>query len=219
MTWAVPTNVCLPTRASRPDTQRTKRSPQLALPRPRRVGREACPDNGVTQSSWRSSRRPSSFDEICQATHEYAFGQRPLFGYSDAPAWSLGAALRPVAARVYGRSMAGSSGVARRSIAVMSLAGWQIAGRMARHVLRRASCPRCPRAASLFAGVGPDSGQWRDRGRTGRTGPVVPVPGSPGNLWRGCERWPCRSDFQGGTLSGACTAGGVAGIGRGRPVA
>ena len=104
---------------------------------------------------------------------------------SDAPAWSLGAALRPVAARVYGRSMAGSSGVARRSIAVMSLAGWQIAGRMARHVLRRASCPRCPRAASLFAGVGPDSGQWRDRGRTGRTGPVVPVPGSPGNLWRG----------------------------------
>ena len=32
MTWAVPTNVCLPTRASRPDTQRTKRSPQLALP-------------------------------------------------------------------------------------------------------------------------------------------------------------------------------------------
>jgi hypothetical protein len=32
MTWAVPTNVCLPTRASRPDTQRTKRSPQHALP-------------------------------------------------------------------------------------------------------------------------------------------------------------------------------------------
>jgi hypothetical protein len=80
MTWAVPTNVCLPTRASRPDTQRTKRSPQLPLPRPRIVGGEACPDNEVTQSSWRSSRRPSSFDEICQATHEYAFGQRPLFG-------------------------------------------------------------------------------------------------------------------------------------------
>jgi hypothetical protein len=38
---------------------------------------------------------------------------------------------------------------------------------------------------------------------------AVPVPGSPGNLWRGCERWPCRSDFQGGTLSGECPAGGV----------
>ena len=32
MTCAVPTNVCLPTRASRPDMQRTKRSPRLALP-------------------------------------------------------------------------------------------------------------------------------------------------------------------------------------------
>ena len=95
MTWAVPTNVCLPTRASRPDTQRTKRSPQLALPRPRRVGREACPDNGVMQSSWRSSRRPSSFDEICQATHEYAFGQRPLFGMS--------ACWRPAARRLIGQ--------------------------------------------------------------------------------------------------------------------
>jgi hypothetical protein len=109
------------------------------------------------------------------------------------------------------RSMAGSSGVPHRSIAVMSLAGWQIAGRMARHVMRRASCPRCPRAASLFAGVGPASGQWRDRSRTARTGPAVQVPGSPGNLWRGRERWPCRSDFQGGTLSGACTAGGSGG--------
>ncbi len=70
---------------------------------------------------------------------------------------------------------------------------------------------RCPRAASLFAGIGPASGQWRVRGRTARTGPAVPVPGSPGKLWRGCERWPCRSDFQGGTLSGACAAGGSGG--------
>lgn len=38
-----------------------------------------------------------------------------------------------VAARVYGRSMAGSSGVSHRSIAVMNLTGWQIASRMARH--------------------------------------------------------------------------------------
>jgi len=29
MTWAVPTDVCLPAQASRPDKQRTKRSPQL----------------------------------------------------------------------------------------------------------------------------------------------------------------------------------------------
>src|SRR5579859_558219 len=34
----------------------------------------------ITQSSRRSSR-PSSFDGICQATHEYALRQRPLFGY------------------------------------------------------------------------------------------------------------------------------------------
>jgi hypothetical protein len=106
----------------------------------------------------------------------------------------VGAGLRPVAARVYGRLMAGSSGVPQRSIAVMSLAGWQIAGRMARHAMRRASCPRCPRAASRFAGVGPASGQWRDRGRTARTGPAVPVPGRPG-IFGGGERWPCRSDF------------------------
>ena len=43
----------------------------------------------------------------------------------------VGAGLRSVAAWVYGRSMAGNSGVPHRSIAVMSLAGWQIAGRMA----------------------------------------------------------------------------------------
>jgi hypothetical protein len=84
---------------------------------------------------------------------------------------------------------------------------WQIAARSARHVMRRASCPRCPRTASLFAGIGPASGQWRDRGRTARTGPAVPVPGSPGNLWRGRERWPRRPGFQGGTVSGARPAG------------
>jgi hypothetical protein len=43
--------------------------------------RSACPDNEITQSSRRSSR-PSSFDRICQATHEYALEQRPLFGRS-----------------------------------------------------------------------------------------------------------------------------------------
>ncbi len=40
---------------------------------------------------------------------------------------------------------------------------WQIAARMARHVVGHASCPRCPRAASLFEGIGPASGQWQDR--------------------------------------------------------
>jgi len=62
-------------------------------------------------------------------------------------------------------------GVPHGSIAVVSLAGWQIAGRMARHVMRCASCPRCPRAASLFAGAGP-----ADSGGTvaGPRGPVLP---------------------------------------------
>ena len=35
-----------------------------------------CPDNEITQSSRRSSR-PSSFDGICQATHEYALRATP----------------------------------------------------------------------------------------------------------------------------------------------
>ena len=34
------------------------------------------PDNEMTQLS----PRPSNFDGICTATHEYALGQRPLFG-------------------------------------------------------------------------------------------------------------------------------------------
>lgn len=104
--------------------------------------------------------------------------------------------------RSTGRSMAGTCGGARRSIAVMSLAGRSLPDGSARNPAR-ASCPRCPRAASLFAGIGLAA----DSGRTARTGPAVPVPCSPGNLWRGCERWPCRSDFQGGTVSDACPAG------------
>ena len=58
---------------------------------------------------------------------------------------------------------------------------WQIAARSARHVMRRASCPRCPRTASLFAGIGPASGPWQDRVDR----PAVLVPGSPGNLGGG----------------------------------
>jgi hypothetical protein len=96
------------------------------------------------------------------------------------------AGLRVVAERSTGGRWPVAPGVPRRSITVRSHEPcWQIAARMARHVMRRASCPRCPRAASLFAGVGPASRQWRDRGRTARTGPAVPVPGSPGNRWRG----------------------------------
>src|SRR5882757_6120803 len=96
--------------------------------------------------------------------------------------------------------------VARRSIAVMSLAGWQIDARMARHVMRRASCPRCPRAASLFAGIGLPA----DSGRTARTYTAVPVPGSPGNHWRGVKDW--RADRIPGWDSirhMSCPAGGV----------
>jgi hypothetical protein len=71
---------------------------------------------------------------------------------------------------------------------------------MAGHVGGATSCPRCP-CASLFAGIGPASGQWQNR-----ADPADPVPGSPGNLWRGCERWRCGSDFQGRTVSVACSA-------------
>ncbi len=60
-----------------------------------------------------------------------------------------------------------------------------------------------PLPSSRESGLPADSG--------GSVAPAVPVPGSPGKLWRGCERWPCRSDFQGGTLSGACAAGGSGG--------
>jgi hypothetical protein len=43
------------------------------------IGREDCPDNGIMQfeSAIIGASNP---DEICQATHEYALGQRPLFG-------------------------------------------------------------------------------------------------------------------------------------------
>jgi hypothetical protein len=140
---------------------------------------------------------------------------------SDAPAWSLGlAGLRPVAAQVYGRSMAGTCGVPRRSIAVMCL---MLADRCpdgsARNAARQlpaVSSRRFPlrgnRACQRTV-----AGSWQDRAdradRSCGTGPgLVRI------LWRGCERWPCRSDFQGGTVSGACPAGG-AGIGCGRPVA
>jgi hypothetical protein len=96
----------------------------------------------------------------------------------------VGAGLRLVAVRVYGRSMAGSSGVPHRSIAVMSLAGSRC--RTARHVMRRASCPRRPRAASLFAGIGPASfGGSVNDGRADRISRVghFPAHARPGE-WR-----------------------------------
>jgi len=68
--------------------------------------------------------------------------------------------------------MAGNSGVPHRSIAVMSVAGWQIAGRMARHVTR------APGARDVLAPL-PSSrdrarqrtvaGLWQDRAE-----PVLP---------------------------------------------
>ena len=45
------------------------------------IRRAACPDNEMTQPSQLSSW-PLSFDRICQTTHGYALGQRPLFGRS-----------------------------------------------------------------------------------------------------------------------------------------
>src|SRR5450755_4928972 len=62
------------------------------------------------------------------------------------------AGLRPVTARDYERSMAGSSGVSHRPIAVMSLAGWQVAARMARHVMQRAQVARGVLAPLLLRG-------------------------------------------------------------------
>ena len=54
MTWAEPANVCLPTQAGRPDTQRTKRSPQLALP-------ATHSRQGVTRhAEWARMGRPAS---------------------------------------------------------------------------------------------------------------------------------------------------------------
>jgi hypothetical protein len=151
--------------------------------------------------------------------HEYAFGNTRVSCRIGCAGVAVGAGLRLVAVRVNGRSMAGSSGVPQRSIAVMALAGWQIAGRMARHAMRCASCPRCPRAASFFAEIGPVGGQWRDRRRTAQKGPAVPVPGSLGNPWRAVNDGRAERISKAGQLSGACAVGGVAGIGCGGPVA
>src|ERR1017187_9951137 len=70
------------------------------------------------------------------------------------PAPGGGAGLR----EVDGRYLRGTPQVERGHVPC-----WQVAARMAWHVMRYASCPRCPRAASLFAGIGPASGSWQDR--------------------------------------------------------
>jgi hypothetical protein len=66
-----------------------------------------------------------------------------------------------VAVQVYGMSVTGTSGIPHRSIAVSSWLADRC--RMARYVVRRPSCLRCPRATFLFAGIGPTSGQRRAR--------------------------------------------------------
>jgi len=48
------------------------------------------------------------------------------------------------------------------------------------------------------------AGRWRDRGRTARICPACRSSGLSGNLWRRCERCPCRSDLQGWEVSGTC---------------
>ena len=81
------------------------------------------------------------------------------------PATAGGAGLR----EVDGRYLRGTPQVERGHEAC-----WQIAAWMARHVGGAHKLPAAPRAA-LFAG----SLLPADHGRTARTGPVVPVPGSP----------------------------------------
>ena len=94
-----------------------------------------------------------------------------------------------------------------RSRGLLQIAAW-----MARHVGGRAQVAR--------GGLAPLSSRESvlpaDHGRTARTGPVVPVPGSPGNLRRGCERWPGGSDFQGGTVSAYVRPGSTASASAGR---
>jgi hypothetical protein len=133
-------------------------------------------------------------------TGRFEIGRR-THAESDAPEGSLGpACARLTAAQVYGRSMAGTCGVIRRSSAVMSLAGRSLRGWLGMYW--RASCLRCPRTVSFFAGIGLVSGPWQDRAdRSCRAGPGI------GRESLGCERWPCKSDFQGVTVSGACPAG------------
>src|ERR1017187_1890521 len=114
--------------------------------------------------------------------HNYTDMQCPLFGRIGCAGVVVGAGLRPVGdaglREVDGRYLRGSSQVDRGHEPC-----WQIAARMARHVMRRAQVARgvlAPLPSSRESGLAADSG------RTERTGPaVVLVPGSPGNLWRG----------------------------------
>ena len=121
--------------------------------------REVCPDNEKTQSSRRSSR-PSIFDGICQATHEYAPGQRPLFGMTGhrqpAPSFSsardgdYGAEFGSARGRDWALNRWGSghgprqpahSRQERRAVVIIGVvAVWRVA--TSRWVLRRWLCGR-----------------------------------------------------------------------------
>src|ERR1700733_9195917 len=82
---------------------------------------------------------------------------------------------------------------------------------MARDVMRRARCPRCPRVAFLFAEIGPASGQmagsWQDRADWF----CLPVLGLVRESLAEVGKMPCRSNLRGvGSIwHMSCPAGGV----------
>jgi hypothetical protein len=90
---------------------------------------------------------------------------------------------------------------------------WQIAAWMARHV---GGAHKLPAVSLRFPLRGSRVCQRTVADRADRS--CRAGPGLAGESLAGCERWPCGSDFQGGTVSGACPAGST-GIGCGRPVA
>jgi hypothetical protein len=131
----------------------------------------------------------------------------------------VGAGLHLVAARVPGRSMAGSSGVSRGSITVMSLAGRSLPAAPVCNAARQV--PAVSSRRFLFAGnrVCQRTGGGIVAGPRGLVLPAGPR-ACPGHLWRRCERCPCRSDLQRWEVSGTCPVRpGSTDVGCGRPAA
>jgi Enolase C-terminal domain-like len=95
-----------------------------------------------------------------------------------------------VAERVYGRSLAGTCEVARRSVAVMGFAGRSLPGWLGTQAVRTC-CPRFPLRGNLAG-----SGKWQDRaGRSCRTCPparqgIFGGGAKDGGADRICRGWP-----------------------------
>ncbi len=153
-----------------------------------------CPDNEIMQSSRRSSR-PSSFDGICQATHEYALRATPAIRQNRmrrrgcAGLAGGGAGLREVDARCIAgrwRSVAWLAGCGR-----VGSAGHAVRLRFARAAWRASGPPAgtggAPsRRLRLWAG---GRGAWCDR--AGR----FCCAGLGQEPWQGRGKWPLRPDF------------------------